>query len=48
MKCAELPLNVRIITQVVGEFCAYASFYKFVFCGRRFPRHDKKASLIIL
>jgi len=46
MKCAELPLSVRIVTQVVGELCTNAYFHKFVFCGRRFPRHDKKASLI--
>jgi hypothetical protein len=36
MKCVDLPLKVRIITRIVGEFCANAFFHKFTFCGRRF------------
>jgi len=34
LNCAEISLNVRIITQVVGEFCASECFHKFASCRR--------------
>jgi len=42
-KCAELLLNVRIITRVVREFCAKAFLHKFTFCFTRFEGRKKGA-----
>jgi len=43
LKRADRPLNVRIVTRVVGGLCANACFHKFAFCDRRFQDWTKAA-----